>query len=148
MNKTTFRGATLTTVVALTAAVLTPAIAGAATAKYPPTLKKATFTSSTIAIGKSVAPPTTDSFQKNQPKVIDASVNEPVRVLIGGLKVGAVFSASVVGPDNMSVKLPKIVVNKNGTLDTSSLALLKAGKYTFTFKGPGGVTQTVTINVS
>ncbi len=139
------RNLVLASILVAALSVSTAAVAGAAS--YPPSLKTVKFDSTAFAIGNPVIPVYTPTVLKTKTTVIATTLKNPVRFLIGNLTPGDVVSSTAKGPDGKVVNLPKIIVNANGTLDSTAIGFKKAGKYVITYKLPNGTTRTVTITV-
>ena len=142
MKKNSARCTVLSAVIALSLSVVAPAIA----AEYPPTLKHSDFNDGIIAVGKPKVEPKPDVVKKAF-TTDEVSKGEPIRILFGSLRVGAIVSPILYAPNGKKINLPKLVVNSNGTLDTKSLVFVKPGKYRIIFKLPNGLTKTVVIIV-
>ena len=125
--------------VALSFSVVSPSMA----ADYPTTVG---FHSDGIDVGKSKGPVEKVEVPAGKKNTrVDATLDKPAEVTVNGFKPKAVVTASVV-IDGKKVVLPKLIVGKDGTLDTGALTFKVAGTYRVSYTS-GGVTKTIVVIV-
>ncbi len=129
---------------ALSLSVVSPALA----ATYPPVVK-VEFHSTGLDLGTPVGKVKKVAEQSKTTTKLGETValNTPVDFTLKGFKPNTTVTPTAKGPNGKPITLPKLVVKKDGTLDTKALVFKVKGTYVITYKGVGGVTKTITIKV-
>ena len=145
---------------ALALSLLTPALANAGDsneregssseyrAVYPPIFKEIQFNNSTIIIGKPKVTVTNVVTLVNSSSSTSIATNAPLRLIINGVRSGAVVKANLRTPSRKEMELPSFAASRSGVVDVNALAIKIAGVYTLTFKLPNDTKKTITITVT
>ncbi len=121
----------------------TPSIA----ATYPPTINKITLNTSLVVVGSSTVTVKTVLTLTKTSTATTIKANTPIRVLVKGIKSGAVVHSTLKAPNGKVTVLPDIVANSKGVIDVKALALKVPGKYSLYYWLPNGTYKLLTITV-
>lgn len=147
---------------ALALSLLTPALANAGDSKereregssseyravYPPIFKEIQFNNSTIIIGKPKVTVTNVVTLEGSSSSTSIATNAPLRLIINGVRSGAVVKANLRTPSRKEMELPSFAASRSGVVDVNALAIKIAGVYTLTFKLPNETRKSITITVT